>query len=104
MAFKKFGKDEISGFTQVKASVARGIRCECSALLVLGRFLQQLCCFHPSPSSPPSPPCVCNCCAASVGEQYPYLADSGVLDVLFPKKEPVFVAKTYVGRAHAGIC
>lgn len=26
--FKKFGKDEISGFTQVKASVARGIRCE----------------------------------------------------------------------------
>jgi hypothetical protein len=28
MAFKKFGKDEISGFTQVKASVARGIRCE----------------------------------------------------------------------------
>lgn len=26
--FKKFGKEEISGFTQVKASVARGIRCE----------------------------------------------------------------------------
>jgi hypothetical protein len=32
--------------------------------------------------------------AASIGEQYPFLADSGVLDVLFPKKDPVFVAKT----------
>jgi hypothetical protein len=26
--FKKFGKEEISGYTQVKASVARGIRCK----------------------------------------------------------------------------
>jgi hypothetical protein len=39
--FKKFGKEEISGYTQVKASVARGIRCEqqdfncCSGLLAL---------------------------------------------------------------------
>jgi hypothetical protein len=32
--------------------------------------------------------------AASIGEQYPWLSDSGVLDLLFPKKEPVFVAKT----------
>lgn len=29
MAFKKFGKEDLSGFTQVKASVARGIRCKC---------------------------------------------------------------------------
>eukprot|EP00882_Tetradesmus_deserticola_P011551 GHRQ01012218.1.p1 GENE.GHRQ01012218.1~~GHRQ01012218.1.p1 ORF type:complete len:184 (+),score=29.86 GHRQ01012218.1:169-720(+) len=55
--FKKFGKEEISGYTQVKASVARGIR-------------------------------------SSIGEQYPFLAESGVLDVLLPKKDPLFVAKT----------
>ncbi|KAF8057282.1 FOLD2 [Scenedesmus sp. PABB004] len=45
------------GYTQVKASVARGIR-------------------------------------SSIGEQYPFLADSGVLDALMPKKDPMFVAKT----------
>jgi hypothetical protein len=38
--------------------------------------------------------CLAVCSAASIGEQYPFLADSGVLDVLFPKKDPVFVAKT----------
>lgn len=82
--FKKFGKEDISGFTQVKASVARGIRCE-----------QQQCCWTRCSwrrrrrclTLPPAP-------AASIGEQYPFLADNGVLDVLLPKKEPLFVAKT----------
>jgi len=54
--FKKFGKEEVSGYTQVKASVARGIR-------------------------------------SSIAEQYPYLAEHGILDELIPKKEPLFVAK-----------
>lgn len=124
MAFKKFGKDEISGFTQVKASVARGIRCECvlslqpqslatppvfpAPELVLPSFALQhrhkefvgrlfvapdvadttvnspafaLACFVVNP-------------AASVAEQYPWLSEHGVLDLLLPKKEPLFVAKT----------
>eukprot|EP00879_Flechtneria_rotunda_P003153 GHRR01003375.1.p1 GENE.GHRR01003375.1~~GHRR01003375.1.p1 ORF type:complete len:184 (+),score=29.39 GHRR01003375.1:376-927(+) len=55
--FKKFGKEDISGYTQVKASVARGIR-------------------------------------SSIGEQFSFLAETGLLDVLLPKKDPVFVAKT----------
>jgi hypothetical protein len=31
--------------------------------------------------------------AASVSQQYPWLEENGVLDVLIPKKEPMFVAK-----------
>jgi hypothetical protein len=31
--------------------------------------------------------------AAAVSEQYPWLEENGVLDVLIPKKEPLFVAK-----------
>jgi hypothetical protein len=34
--------------------------------------------------------------AASVAEQYPYLAEHGILDELIPKKEPLFVAKWWV--------
>lgn len=43
MAFKKFGKEDLSGFTQVKASVARGIRCECR--------VASCCCQQQQPSS-----------------------------------------------------
>lgn len=82
--FKKFGKEEISGYTQVKASVARGIRCKGLSyavhmlLRLPGRQLTRS--FH--------------CAAASVGEQYPFLSESGILDALIPKKEPLYVAKT----------
>eukprot|EP00798_Chlamydomonas_sp_ICE-L_P008762 gene8762-33625_t len=54
--FKKFGRDEVSQSSQVKASVARGIR-------------------------------------SSIGEQYPWLEDSGVLEKLLPKKEAVVLGK-----------
>jgi hypothetical protein len=32
--------------------------------------------------------------AATIAEQYPYLAEHGLLELLMPKKEPLFVAKT----------
>jgi hypothetical protein len=31
--------------------------------------------------------------AASIAEQYPYLAEHGIIDVLIPKKEAVYLAK-----------
>jgi hypothetical protein len=54
--FKKFGKEEISGYTQVKASVARGIRCEqqkCNSsssrpALMTGQLKPSLLCLHSS--------------------------------------------------------
>ncbi|KAG1667647.1 hypothetical protein FOA52_004674 [Chlamydomonas sp. UWO 241] len=54
--FKKFSREEISSSSQVKASVARGIR-------------------------------------SGVCEQYPWLEETGVIDVLIPKKEPVVLGK-----------
>lgn len=116
MAFRKFGKEEISGFTQVKASVARGIRCGStggrgrSGCGGCGRL--QHCARPPHtqaplrcprghrgmPRLPPTlrllPPSRTHTHTASIAEQYPWLADSGVLDLLLPKKEPLFVAKT----------
>jgi predicted RNA-binding protein (TIGR00451 family) len=52
---------------------------------------------HPPQSllhKPPKP-------AASIAEQYPWLEQNGVLDVLIPKKEPLFVAKWCVFGTHA---
>ncbi|KAF5836252.1 PUA-like domain-containing protein [Dunaliella salina] len=49
-------KLEINNLSQVKSSVARGIK-------------------------------------SSICEQYPYLEETGVIDVLIPKKEPVYVGK-----------
>jgi len=54
--FKKFSKDEVSTSSQVKSSVARGIR-------------------------------------SSICESYPWVEESGVIDVLIPKKEAVVVGK-----------
>eukprot|EP00877_Chromochloris_zofingiensis_P012007 jgi/Chrzof1/705/Cz01g25150.t1 len=62
--FKKFGKDEISGINQVKASVARGVR-------------------------------------SSIAQQYPYLDETGVLNLLIPKKEPMYIAKWCVHQHSA---
>lgn len=54
--FKKFSRDDISSSSQVKASVARGIR-------------------------------------TAIGQEFPWLEDNGVLDVLIPKKEAVVLGK-----------
>jgi hypothetical protein len=37
--------------------------------------------------------------AASLGEQFPWLEQSGVIDVIFPKKEPVYIGKWCVAVA-----
>jgi hypothetical protein len=37
------------------------------------------------------------CNAAGIAEEYPWLVENGVLDVIFPKKEVVVVAKGWVG-------
>jgi hypothetical protein len=117
--FKKFSKEDLSGYTQVKASVARGIRCEQSL-----RGARLSCCCPASQPAPPALHCVrcsllhrqqlalsshntclpdpchlCNPPSASIGEQYPFLADTGVLDVLIPKKDPIYVGKTYVATS-----
>ncbi|GAX82218.1 hypothetical protein CEUSTIGMA_g9646.t1 [Chlamydomonas eustigma] len=54
--FKKFSREDISSSSQVKASIARGIR-------------------------------------SSIAQQYPWLEEHGVIEVLIPKKDPMIVGK-----------
>ena len=84
--FKSFGKDKVSGHSQLKASVQRGIR-----------------------GAPPQPPAACrhavaphslklrHCCvpssAAKIIEDYPWLVETGVIDVILPKKQDLILVK-----------
>lgn len=114
--FRKFSKDEVSAINQVKSSVVRGIRGE----------KERESTNTPSPSSParrsslpprstkkkptkknlPSPPenQQTKTQTASLASTYPWLEESGVLDVLIPKKDPpLSVAKVgYVQVAIVG--
>jgi predicted ribosome-associated RNA-binding protein Tma20 len=58
----------------------------------------------PPPAPPPADPrrAARRPAAAAISEQYPWLDENGVLDVLIPKKEPMFVAKWCVGARRGG--
>lgn len=75
-------KLDIANISQVKSSVARGIRCECT--LAVRSWLQDRMSQTPALSHLP---------AASICEEYPYLEETGVIELLIPKKESVFVGK-----------
>jgi predicted RNA-binding protein (TIGR00451 family) len=84
--FRKFSKDEVSGINQVKSSVVRGIRGERErrqsrrrrpAATAADRAPAQ---NQPTPQPPQK--------TASLASTYPWLEESGVLDVLIPKKDP----------------
>lgn len=79
-------KPDFGNISQVKASVSRGIRCKLRSpcLAVYGYGVSLLCyklsLLYMFP-------------AASICEQYPYLVETGVIDVLIPKKATVLVGK-----------
>lgn len=81
--FRAFGKDKISGHSQLKSSAQRSIKGE------------QLCaCRQPRQlaSATHTPPLLA-CSAAAIVEQYPWLQESGVIDVLLPKKQDLTLIK-----------
>lgn len=119
--FKNFGKEKNSGHSQLKASVQRSIRgarwCA-NSLAYQGspgfwcrrRLSSQMQSRHPQLSLPSllgrklEPHSIYACttrtplsfaspCAAKIVEQYPYLADTGVIDVILPKKQDLTLIK-----------
>ena len=101
MIFKKFSNTDVSSAGPVKSSVARGIRGVCllrsgavhprphlHVMMLPHRLHLGAACFA---SHLPTPYVF----AASVCDSYPYLADSGLIDLLLPKKETMTVAKWY---------
>ena len=93
MIFKKFSNTDVSSAGPVKSSVARGIRGVCllrsgAVQMLPHRLHLGAACFA---SHLPTP----RISAASLCDSYPYLADSGLIDVLLPKKETMTVAKWY---------
>lgn len=89
MIFKKFSNADVSSAGPVKSSVARGIRGV--ALLCSGAVHASLPyrILYLAASRLPTT----HVLAASLCDNYPYLAESGLIDVLLPKKETMTVAK-----------
>lgn len=92
--FKKFTKEDISNLSQVKSSVARGIRGACYVCVTAMPW--QLNGDGPLRLLPvrlSSSVSFLLCFAVQVCDQYPYLEETGAIDYLIPKKEPMFVGK-----------
>lgn len=88
--FKAFGKERVSGHTQLKASVQRSIRGTQHQYLHACCIFCCSCVLPASPSSPP--PTQCHA-AAKICEQYPWLEESGVIDQILPKKVDLTLVK-----------
>lgn len=93
--FKKFGKEDISNLSQVKSSVARGIRCEWRCAVPYGEPCRLgWACADRAAEPPHATPCLVAATAtASICESYPFFEETEVIEVLIPKKESVYVGK-----------
>eukprot|EP00983_Pelagomonas_calceolata_P036392 1133652-Pelagomonas_calceolata.AAC.3 len=97
-------KLEIGNISQVKSSVARGIKSTAARVHgapappglfnnVWPAHQQQVSSGGKRRAANTAPSFFPLLAAASICEQYPYLEETGVIDVLIPKKEPVYVGK-----------
>ena len=87
--FRIFGKDKVSGHSQLKASVQRAIRGALPAAAAAAAAA--------SPSSvlelwQLTASCRCRP-AGKIAEDYPYLVEHGLLDVILPKKQDLVLVK-----------
>lgn len=87
--FRAFGKDnrDNRGHTQLKHSVQRSIKSERPL------WLPRRCRRRRPPLPALTPPRPALRPAAQIGEQYPWLVESGVLEVLLPKKAELTLIK-----------
>jgi malignant T-cell-amplified sequence len=97
--FRKFSKDEVSAINQVKSSVVRGIRGETTTndgrrSIVPPARSRPLSKNTPSTKTNQNKTKNKKPNTASLATTYPWLEESGVLDVLIPKKDcPLSLAK-----------
>jgi hypothetical protein len=87
--FKSFGKDKVSGHSQLKASVQRAIRGMSLPASLAGLIAQgaPACWLRYQDGS-------LGCVAAArIAEDYPWLVETGVLEVILPKKQDLVLVK-----------
>lgn len=85
--FKSFGKDKVSGHSQLKASVQRAIRGMSLPASLAGVIAQGV------PACFVQRWCLCCVAAARIAEDYPWLVETGVLEVILPKKQDLVLVK-----------
>jgi hypothetical protein len=96
--FKSFGRDKISGHSQLKSSVQRSIRGQCVFIksCCLSRFRNILCKTRAINVSFKIIYIVLFNIVGQIAEQYPWLVENGVLEVLLPKKSDLTLIKLCV--------